>query len=63
MNTSPPSEVRPYLRRLLLAIALGILTMAATATWAWSTYGAKLKTAPPLPEGTPPLSSVPATTR
>lgn len=63
MTEPAPSEVRPYLRRLLIAIAFGILTMAGTATWAWSTYGAKLKTAPPLPEGTPPLSSVPATTR
>jgi hypothetical protein len=62
LSSKPPrSEVRSYLRRLLTAIAIGIVLMASTAIWAWNTYGAKLKDAPPLPEGTPPMSAEPAT--
>lgn len=56
-------EVRAYLKRLLLSILVGILLMSSTAIWAWNKYGARLKDAPPLPEGTPPMSGVPATTR
>ena len=56
-------EVRAYLKRLITAIVMGIVLMTATAVWAWNTYGTKLKEAPPLPEGTPPMSSGPITTR
>lgn len=63
MTRQQPSEVRPYLKRLFAAILLGILMMSAAAVWAWNTYGAKLESAPPLPSGTPPLSTVPATSR
>ena len=55
------SEVRSYLRRLVVAILLGVVLMTTTAFWAWHKYGAKLKDAPPLPPGTPPMSSTPAT--
>ncbi len=54
-----PSEVRPYLKRLLLSIAIGVICMASAAVWSWKTYGKKLETAPPLPSGSPPLSTVP----
>lgn len=63
MTPQQPSEVRPYLKRLFAAILLGILMMSAAAVWAWNTYGGKLESAPPLPSGTPPLSTVPATSR
>lgn len=71
MNSSPPSgglptdspEVRAYLKRLIISILVGIVLMSTTAVWAWNKYGARLKDAPPLPEGTPPMSDVPATTR
>jgi len=73
LTTEPPGtreplastrpEVRPYLKRLLLAILVGLLVMVATAIWAWRTYGGRLEGAPPLPSGTPPLSTLPATTR
>ena len=53
------SEVKPYLRRLIASIVVGIVLMATTAIWAWNKYGGKLETAPPLPSGTPPISSVP----
>lgn len=56
-------EVRAYLKRLIFAIVVGIVLMSSTAIWAWNKYGARLADAPPLPEGTPPLSTVPATTR
>lgn len=49
----PPSEVRPYLLRLVLTILVGVVLMASIATWAWKTYGGPLKDAPPLPEGKP----------
>lgn len=57
------SEVRPYLKKLVIAIVLGVMLMASIAGWAWNEYGQRLADAPPLPSGTPPLSSVPATTR
>lgn len=57
------SEVRTYLRKLLIAIFCGIALMATTAIWAWNKYGAKLENAPPLPSGIPPMSDVPASTR
>lgn len=57
------SEVKPYLKRLVAFIVVGIVLMAATAVWAWNKYGSKLEDAPPLPSGTPPISSVPQTTR
>lgn len=71
MNRTEPSgdlptdspEVRAYLKRLILSILVGVLLMSVTAIWAWNKYGARLKDAPPLPEGTPPMSGVPATTR
>ncbi len=56
-------EVRAYLKRLITSILIGIILMSATAIWAWNKYGTRLADAPPLPEGTPPLSTVPATTR
>ena len=56
-------EVRSYLKKLLSIMFIGIVIMAVTAVWAWQTYGKKLADAPPLPEGTPPLSSAPITTR
>ncbi len=59
----PKPEVRPYLKRLLLAIFLGMILMASTATWAFLTYGKKLESAPPLPSGTPPMTPLPRTTR
>ncbi len=55
-----PSEVRAYLRRLLLLIGLGLLLMITAAVWAWHTYGKRLETAPPLPADTPPVSTAPA---
>jgi hypothetical protein len=58
-SQSAPSEVKAYLRKLLLAIFVGIVLMATTATIAWNKYGKKLDQAPPLPSGTPPLSSPP----
>jgi hypothetical protein len=60
---SGASEVRPYLRRLLLSIAVGIVVMATTAVLAYRAYGGRLADAPPLPSGSPPLSSVPVTSR
>ncbi len=63
MTAKQPSEVRPYLKRLFAAIALGIVTMTIAAVWAWNTYGTKLESAPPLPSGTPPMSTVPNTSR
>ncbi len=51
----PPSEVRSYLKRLVLSIVLGVITMSAAAIWAYRTYGARLDQAPPLPEGKPPF--------
>jgi hypothetical protein len=47
------SEVRPYLKRLLAVIFVGIVMMASTAWFAWNKYGQRLKTAPPLPEPAP----------
>jgi hypothetical protein len=52
-------EVKAYVKRLLLTITIGLLGMIAAAVWAWQTYGGSLDHAPPLPEGSPPLSSVP----
>lgn len=54
------NEVRPYLIRLVSIILCGVVLMATVATWAYRTYGAKLDTAPPLPDGTPPFSSSPS---
>ncbi|GEM_PF-2172788 len=65
-QSAPPKkvpEVQAYLKRLILSIVVGILLMGATATWAWNTIGKDLQNAPPLPSGTPPISSIPATTR
>jgi hypothetical protein len=56
-------EVRSYLEHLVAAIVFGIVLMSITAIWAWNTYGKKLSEAPPLPSGTPPISSAPITTR
>lgn len=61
MAQPPASEVRPYLRRLLTAIFLGVILMACTAIWAWNEYGGKLKHAPPLPDGVPPINTAEAT--
>jgi len=47
------SEVRPYLKRLLAVIFVGIVMMASTAFFAWNKYGQKLRSAPPLPEPAP----------
>lgn len=47
------SEVRAYLRSLVTVILIGVVLMGATALWAWSKYGQKLKDAPPLPEAAP----------
>lgn len=58
-SSAQVGEVRAYLRRLLLAIAIGIACMVATVVWAYQTYGTRLESAPPLPEGSPPLSHVP----
>ncbi len=55
------SEVRPYLKRLIATILCGVILMATTAVWAWNRYGGKLETAPPLPEGTPPMNPEAAT--
>lgn len=63
MPPPAPSEVRPYLKRLLLTILVGMVVMASTAVWAYQTYGKKLETAPPLPSGTPPMTPLPRTTR
>jgi hypothetical protein len=46
-------EVRAYLKRLLLAIFLGIVIVGSTAVWAWNKYGKRLEDAPPLPAGEP----------
>jgi hypothetical protein len=58
---APPqvSEVRPYLIRLVSLIIAGVILMASVAVYAWNTFGARLSEAPPLPPGTPPLSSAP----
>ena len=61
MQDPEPPQVRPYLRRLLSAMLLGVIIMASTAIWAWNKYGKKLQDAPPLPEGVPPMSSEPVT--
>lgn len=50
-----PSEVQAYVRRLVALIFVGIVLMTSAAVWAWNTYGGRLETAPPLPEGTPPM--------
>jgi hypothetical protein len=47
------SEVRPYLKRLLAVIFVGIVMMAGTALFAWNKYGQRLKAAPPLPDPVP----------
>jgi len=57
------SEVRPYLKRLVLAILLGVVVMASTAVWAWNTYGTRLESAPPLPSGVPPINTAEQSTR
>jgi|GEM_PF-2225240 len=54
---APADEVRRYLRRLLLTLAVGVVLMATAAVWAYRTYGQKLDTAAPLPSGTPPMTS------
>lgn len=51
----PPSEVRAYLKRLILTIVLGVIAMSTAAVWAYRTYGARLDEAPALPEGKPPF--------
>jgi hypothetical protein len=56
-------EVRSYVKGMLGVMLLGIVLMALTAVWAWNTYGVHLKEAAPLPSGTPPLSTVPVTSR
>jgi len=53
----PADEVRRYLRRLLLTLAVGVVLMATAAVWAYRTYGRKLDTAAPLPSGTPPMTT------
>lgn len=50
-------EVKSYVRRLLITIAVGVVLMASAATWAFLTYGKKLETRAPLPAGTPPMAS------
>lgn len=62
-NQPDPNEVKAYLRRLLLTIAIGALVMIGATIYAWRTYGARLDDRPPLPSGTPPLGTAPATTR
>ncbi len=62
-NAPDPNEVKAYLRRLLLSIAIGALVMIGATIYAWRTYGARLDERPPLPSGTPPLGTAPATTR
>lgn len=51
----PVSEVRSYLKRLILSIVLGVIAMSTAAIWAYRTYGARLSEAPPLPAGKPPV--------
>lgn len=57
-TTAPESEVRSYVRRLILSIFVGIVLMTSSAIWAWHKYGAKLDQAPPLPPGSPPMNEV-----
>jgi len=54
---APSDEVRNYLRRLLILIAIGVVLMASAAIWAYRTYGQKLDSAAPLPTGTPPIGT------
>jgi hypothetical protein len=56
-DREPNDEVKSYVRRLLLMISIGIVLMASAATWAFLTYGKKLRTTAPLPSGTPPMAT------
>ena len=50
-----PSEVKRYLTKLILLIALGLALMTGVAIWAWNTYAPKLDTARPLPDTDSPV--------
>lgn len=54
------SEVRSYVRKLVALIVVGVILMTSAAVWAWNVYGKRLETAPPLPEGAPPVKGEPA---
>lgn len=55
MPDRTPSEVRPYLIRLIALILLGVALMVTAAVWAWNEYGVRLESAPPLPPGKPEI--------
>ncbi len=48
-----PNEVRAYLKRLLIAIAIGVVTMSSAAWYAWSRWGPKPEDARPMPKRAP----------
>lgn len=54
MSASPPEgEVRAYLKRLLVSIAVGIVVMTLTVLWAYHRYGSRLADRAPLPSDPP----------
>jgi len=53
MTPEQRPEVRPYVVRLIMIVAFGVLVMAAVGFWAWTTYGEKLESRPAFPEGKP----------